>query len=230
MTGKMKPRPVRMGVWYRTGWAVFRAFFAVYFRWRVYGARRVPKAGAVILAANHSSFIDPPLVGAGLSRTVIMLARRSLFRFPGLGRLLRLWHAVPVDPVGGAAMSLKTILGRLADGNAVLIFPEGTRSFDGRLQPGRAGLGLIVAKSSAPVVPVRIWGSHEAYGRRALLPLPRRVRLKYGRPIQFQDLRAEAARSSGRRLKEIYREIADVVMAEIDAMDPSADAEPEFIL
>lgn len=219
--------PVRMGFWYRWGWCFFRAVFAVYFRWRVFNARRVPQEGAVILAANHVSFIDPPLVGAGLSRTVIMLARKSLFRFPGFGRLLRLWHAVPVDPDAGSVSGLKTILKRLQAGNAVLVFPEGSRSFDGRLQRGRAGLGLIVIKSAAAVVPVRIWGAHKAYGRRALIPRPNRVIMKYGRPMLFRELREEAACSSRPRVKEICQEVVDQVMAEIASMEPVSDMDQD---
>jgi 1-acyl-sn-glycerol-3-phosphate acyltransferase len=215
-----------MGFWYRAGWSFFRIFFAAFFRWRVLNAGRVPEAGPVILAANHTSYLDPPLVGAALPRMVVMLARRSLFRFPGFGRLLRLWHAVPVDPESGSAAALKTILSRLAAGNAVLIFPEGARSFDGRVQPARAGLGLVILKSAAPVVPVRIWGSHEAYGRGSPFPRPRRITVKYGRPLVFGELREEAGRCSKPRWKEICREAADRVMAEIAIMESVPDEQP----
>jgi 1-acyl-sn-glycerol-3-phosphate acyltransferase len=215
-----------MGFWYRAGWSFFRIVFATCFRWRVFNSGRVPDEGPVILAANHTSYLDPPLVGSPLHRKVVMLARRSLFRFPGFGRLLRLWHAVPVDPKGGSAAALKTILSRLEAGNAVLIFPEGARSFDGRLQPARAGLGLLVVKSAAPVVPVRIWGSHEAFGRGARFPRPKRITIKYGRPLRFRELGEEAALCSKPRLKQICQEVADRVMAEIAAMEPTPDPEP----
>jgi len=216
----------RMGFWYWAGWSFFRVVFAAFFRWRVLNRGRVPDTGPVILAANHASYFDPPLVGAALPRMVIMLARRSLFRFPGFGRLLRLWQAVPVDPKSGSAAALKTVLSRLAAGNAVLIFPEGARSFDGRLQPARAGLGLVVVKSAAPVVPVRIWGSHEAYGRGRLFPRPRRITVKYGSPLLFRELREESARCSKPRFKEICQEVVDRVMAEIAGIAPRPDEDP----
>src|SRR5881394_3457986 len=95
---------------YRVAWCLFRLVFAAYFRWRVCNPERVPLTGPVILASNHASFIDPPLVGASLPRDINYLARESLFRFPGIGALLRSWNAVPVDRDGGGARGLKKIL------------------------------------------------------------------------------------------------------------------------
>ena len=204
-----------MNLSYRCGWLLFRMLYATYFRWRVYGAENVPKTGAVILAANHASFLDPPLVGAGLKRDINYLARESLFRFPVVGAILRSWNSVPVDRDGGGARGLKTILGRLLGGAGIILFPEGTRSRDGKLQPARSGIGLVVVKSNAPVVPVRVFGTFEAYGRNSKFPLPKRVAVRYGQPMQFEKLRAEAKECSKDRLKEIYQEIADEIMAAI---------------
>jgi 1-acyl-sn-glycerol-3-phosphate acyltransferase len=212
-----------MNLSYRLGWTFFRAAFALYFRWRVFNPERVPRTGGVILAANHASFLDPPLVGAGLRRPINYLARESLFRFPGIGALLRSWSAVPVDRDGGGAAGLKAILERLLAGNGIILFPEGTRTRDGKLQPARSGIGLIVVKSKAPVVPVRTFGTFEAYGRNQKFPRPRRVTLKYGAPMQFEQLRAEARSCSKARLKEIYQQIADDIMAAIGKLEPKAD-------
>ena len=74
-----------MNLSYRIGWSCFRVMYATYFRWRVIGAENVPVTGGVILASNHGSFLDPPLVGSGLKRDINYLARESLFRFPGNG-------------------------------------------------------------------------------------------------------------------------------------------------
>ncbi len=216
----------RMDIWYWLGWRFFRMMFATYFRWRVLNAERVPIAGPIILAANHASYIDPPLVGAGLSRIVTMLAHKSLFRFPGFGHLLRLWHAVPVDINGASPAGLKAIIKTLQAGNAVLIFPEGTRSFNGQLLPPRPGLGLVVIKSAAPLIPVRLWGTYEAYSRSARFPRPKPIVVKYGRPLMFQELRKEAMGCSKTRLREIYQDVANHAMAEIAAMKPFPDADP----
>ena len=208
---------------YFLGWRCFRALFKIYFRWRVYNPERVPETGPVILAANHASFIDPPLVGAGLPRDINYLARESLFRFPGIGALLRSWNSVPVDREGGGAAGVKKILHRLLGGGAIILFPEGTRSRDGKLQPARSGIGLTAIKSDAVVVPVRVFGTYEAYGRHMRFPRPRRVTVKYGEPMRFEALRAEAKTCSKARLKEIYQLVADEIMAAIAKLEPCED-------
>jgi 1-acyl-sn-glycerol-3-phosphate acyltransferase len=208
---------------YFIGWSLFRFAYATYFRWRVFHPERVPMTGPVILASNHLSFLDPPLVGCGLKRPINYLARKTLFRYPGIGALLRSWNSVPVDRDGGSAAGLKEILDRLKRGGAIIMFPEGTRSLDGKLQPARSGIGLAIIKSDAPVVPVRVFGTFEAYGKGVKFPRPHRVAVKYGEPRQFAALRAEAKACSRERLKEIYQEAADEIMAAIAKLEPCAD-------
>ena len=209
---------------YFLGWVFFRALYKFYFGWRVYNAERVPLEGPVILASNHASFIDPPLVGAGLKRGINYLARENLFRFPVLGWILHRWQTVPVDREGGGAKGLKAILDRLLDGGAIILFPEGTRTRDGKLQPARSGIGLTVIKSKAPVVPVRVFGTFEAYNRHMRFPRPfHRVMVKYGRPMFFEKLRNEAKVCSKQRLKEIYRQVSDDIMKAVAALEPCED-------
>lgn len=212
-----------MNLSYRLGWLFFRFIYATYFRWKVFNAERVPKEGPVILASNHASFLDPPLVGSGFNRRCNFLARESLFRFWGIGALLRSWQAVPVDRDGGGAGGLRAILDRLLAGGIIILFPEGTRSRDGNLQPARSGIGLTVIKSTAPVVPVRVFGTFEAYGRTTKFPKPKRVMVKYGHPMLFSALREEAKTCSTPRLKEIYQQVADEIMAAIAKLEPKAD-------
>lgn len=209
-----------MNLSYRLGWLGFRALFAIYFRCRAAGVEHVPRTGPVILASNHLSFLDPPLVGSCLPRGINYLARDTLFRFPGIGALLRSWSAVPVDRDGGGAAGLKAILDRLLAGGAIILFPEGTRSRTGELQPARSGVGLAILKSQAPVIPVRVFGTFEAYGRHRKIPLPKPVSVVYGPPIDFSDLRAEAATCTKPRLKQLYQEAADRVMQAIAAIRP----------
>lgn len=208
-----------MNLSYRIGWTLFRFFFATYFRWRVFNPERVPATGPVILAGNHASYLDPPLVGSGIHRTVNFLARESLFRFPGIGALFRSWQAVPVDREGGTGSGLRVILDRLNSGGVILLFPEGTRSRDGQLQRAHSGIGLVVIKSSAPVVPVRVSGTFQALGRQHLFPRPHRVTVRYGQPLDFQALREEAKTCPKPRLKQIYQQVADEIMQAIAALE-----------
>ncbi len=195
----------------------------MYFRWRVFNAERVPLRGPVILACNHASFLDPPLVGSGLHRDINYLARDTLFRFPLVGALLRSWNSVPVDRDGGGGAGLKAVLGRLLAGGAVILFPEGTRTQDGKLQPARSGIGLTVIKSTAAVVPVRVFGTYEAFGRHVKVPRPHRIAVKNGEPLHFEKQRAEARGCMQARLKEIYQQVADEIMAAIAKLEPYAD-------
>ena len=212
-----------MNIPYFIGWCSYRAAFKFYFRWRVYNPERVPLQGGVILASNHASYVDPPLVGSGIRRSINYLARENLFRFPVMGWVLRQWQVVPVDRDGGGAAGLRAILDRLLAGGAIILFPEGTRTRDGKLQPARSGIGLTVIKSTALVIPVRVFGTYEAYGRHMWLPRPRRVAVKYGQPMPFTELRAEAKACSKPRLKEIYQQVADEIMAAIAKLGPYED-------
>jgi 1-acyl-sn-glycerol-3-phosphate acyltransferase len=212
-----------VNITYFIGWCAYRAVFKVYFRWHVYNPERVPPTGSVIFASNHASYLDPPLVGSGLRRSINYLARENLFRFPVMGWVLRQWQVVPVDRDGGGATGLRAILDRLLAGGAIILFPEGTRTRDGKLQPARSGIGLTVIKSTAPVVPVRVFGTYDAYGRHMIFPRPRPVAVKYGQPMLFKQLRAEAKTCSKPRLKEIYQQVADELMAAIAKLEPYED-------
>ncbi len=214
-----------MNLSYFLGWASFRFLFTTYCQARFYNRERVPRTGPVILAANHASFFDPPLIGSGLPRAINYLARESLFRFPLIGPVLRSWNVVPVDREGGGAAGLKAILDRLLQGGAIILFPEGTRTRDGHFQAARSGIGLTVIKSRAPVVPVRVFGTYEAFGRHHRWPRPYPVRVKFGRPLFFEALRDEARRCPKPRLKEIYQDVADELMRQIAALQPCEEKE-----
>jgi 1-acyl-sn-glycerol-3-phosphate acyltransferase len=207
---------------YRLGWIFFRTLFSTYFRCQFFNAERVPEKGPVILASNHASFIDPPLVGAGFNRMVNYFARHTLFHVPVLGAMLRSWKVVPVDRESGGA-GLKAILDRLTEGGIILLFPEGTRTSDGTLLPAKSGVGLTVIKSTAPVVPVRVFGTFNVYGRKLKFPRPGRLAVKYGQPLDFRALREEATICSKPRLKAIYQQVADDIMEAIARLERTQD-------
>ena len=204
---------------YRLGWIFFRALFATYLPCRYRNHQHVPASGPVILAANHASFFDPPVIGAGLPRMVNYLARDTLFDIPIFASVLRSWKVVPVDRESGGA-GLKAIFDRLLHGGMILLFPEGTRTADGTLGSAKPGVGLIIAKSTAPVVPVRVFGTFRAYGRHLTFPRPGRLSVVYGPPLDFAALRTQARTCPKPRAKEVYQQIAEQLMAAIARLEP----------
>ena len=116
---------------------IVRAVGRVWLRLSAVGTERVPRDGALLLASNHSSLLDPPLIGCVLPRELDYLAKTELFRIPGFGALIRRLNAHPVDRSGSDSAALRLALRLLGDGRAVLVFPEGTRGAEGRLQAPR---------------------------------------------------------------------------------------------
>ena len=212
---------------YRVGWTAYWLWFTVYHRFRVCNAERVPRTGPVLLACNHASFYDPPLVGASLSRDICYLARESLFKTRLGNWALRNVNCIPVDREGGGAAGLKGVLDNLGRGRAVILFPEGTRTRDGQLQPVKAGVGLAVLKAEAPVIPVRVFGTFAAWGRGQRWPKPYRLTVKFGEPLRFEGVRAELEHCSKARSKAIYKEVADQIMVAIQRLEPCVD-KPQF--
>ncbi|MSU41170.1 MAG: 1-acyl-sn-glycerol-3-phosphate acyltransferase [Pedosphaera sp.] len=222
-TGAPSPSAERMTPGYFLACCWFRIFFATYQPRTIYHVERVPKSGPAILAANHVSLIDPPLVGTATRRVLHYLARESAFTNPIAGAILRSWNCVPLDRDGGSARGLKTILEHLRNGQAIMMFPEGTRSPDGKIQSARPGIGLAIVKSGAPVIPIRVFGTFELFGRKHLLPRPGCVAVKFGKALDFADARAQAADCTPARRKEIYQEVSDALMAAIGALQPTSD-------
>jgi 1-acyl-sn-glycerol-3-phosphate acyltransferase len=200
-----------MSYHYCLGWNAARLISVGYFRRRALNPERVPATGPCILAGNHASFIDPFAMGSPVEREVFYLARKSAFKFP-LSLILHTCNAIPMDREGGGLKGMLQIIDILKQGHAITLFPEGTRSPDGSVREAKAGIGLIVIKSGAPVVPIRIFGSFEAWGRHLTVPRPRRITVKYGHPLPFTALKEEAQNCSKDRLKEIYQEISVQIM------------------
>jgi 1-acyl-sn-glycerol-3-phosphate acyltransferase len=175
----------------------------IFFRFRVIHPERLPQTGGLILAANHQSYFDPPLVGICSKRAVHYLARKTLMEWPFFGPLFPDMNVIPVDRDGNDMSALKTVIRKIKDGEGVVLFPEGTRSRDGNLQPGQAGVGLVIAKTLAPVVPVRIFGSYEAFPRGSKGVKLHPIRVVVGEPIHFtkEDV-ANADRDTYRRLSQ----------------------------
>ena len=199
---------------YRICHTICRVFGAVFFRLRVHGREHMPESGGALVVSNHVSFLDPPLIGASYHQPIYYLARKTLFKGPFAWLLPRI-QVIPVERGKADMAGLKRVLAMLKDNQRVLLFPEGTRSPDGTLQEPEAGVGFIIAKCGTPVVPMRIFGAHEAFPRNSKLPRPGRVHVVAGPPVDFTSIPAGL---SGRELYEAY---AAAVMKGIgDLSDP----------
>lgn len=213
----MKRHPQSMNLVYNIGYTLSRWVATLLLSYRTHGAEKIPSEGGVILAANHTSFFDPPLVGIASQRAMWYLARKTLLDWPVLGPIFPSLNVIPVDRDGNDRTALKAIIRLLQDGEGVVLFPEGTRSPDGRLQRGKPGIGMIIAKSLAPVVPVRVFGAYEAYPKGAKSLQPTQVHVCFGDPLYF------AAEECAANSRELYQELSDRVMAAIAAIaDPRA--------
>ena len=200
---------------YRLGYTISKVVAKLGFRLRTYGRENLIEDGPAILASNHASYLDPPLVGVSCRKDVYFLARKSLFEKPVVGPILTQLNTVPVDRDRGDVGAIRAMIKLLKSGNRVLVFPEGTRSKDGNLQPARAGVGLLIAKSLAPVVPVRVFGSYAALPRSGGIRFVP-ITVVIGKPLFFtkQDL--------GTDERAAYQVLSDRVMAAIAALEMPA--------
>lgn len=180
------------------------------FRGEVSGLENLPGQGSFLIAANHASFLDPPLIGSQVQRQIAFFARKTLWK-PGFASWwLDTVGTIPVDRDGGQDVSaIKRVLRALKDDMGLILFPEGTRSPDGHLQAPKAGVGLICCRAHVPVVPVRIFGSYEAYGKGRGLRLGTPVSIVFGSPILPAEYDDPAAG------KERYQVASTRIMARI---------------
>ena len=191
------------------------AYFTTFHDHTASGVNNIPKTGPIIFASNHSSFYDPPVIGIKSPRPIHYLARNTLF-IGFFGECLRAIGTVPIARGTADVTSIKAIFKVLKQGEATAIFPEGTRSLDGSLQAPQAGTGMIAIKAKATVVPTRIFGAFEAFGRDQKLPtLSKRIHIVYGKPLSAEDL------DPGKEHPERYLEASKKIMHAIDKLQPS---------
>jgi 1-acyl-sn-glycerol-3-phosphate acyltransferase len=178
--------------------AVLVPLFRHVHRTTIRGAGHIPASGAVLIVCNHISVWDPPMIGAAVHpRALYYMAKRELFRNRVVGRVIGRLGAFPVDRGGADRGAIRTAREILARGDALLMFPEGTRSPDGRLGAPWPGAGSLALEPGVAVVPVAIWGSQRRFGP---------VRIEFGRPLDLSDLpagaRAVRARAASERMME----------------------------
>ena len=158
--------------------------YSAFFRGEVAGTEHLMIDGPFLIAANHTSHLDPPVVGSQVGRQMRFFARKTLWSNAAASWWLNHTECIPVDRDSGDVGAIKRVLQALKDNRAVVLFPEGTRSPDGSLQKPKAGVGLMACKSGVPVVPCRIFGSYEAFGKGSSMPrLGTPISIIYGPPI-----------------------------------------------
>ena len=199
-----------MNLYYWLGYHLSRILARLFFGFRIIHRERMIQTGRVILAMNHQSFFDPPLAGNTSDRAIYFLAKKSLLKAPVLGWLLPKLNVIPVELERTDRSALKALIRILRSDQGVLVFPEGSRTPDGNLQPALPGLGLVIAKTRAPVVPMRIFGAFEAWPIGGKIRLWRRISIVVGNPIYFSDADFERGRDLYARLS---RRVMDAIAA-----------------
>jgi 1-acyl-sn-glycerol-3-phosphate acyltransferase len=198
-----------MKFWYWLGYTLSKIVGKVFFRYRALHRERMIQSGPVILAMNHQSYLDPPLAGIACDRDIYYLARKTLLEHWFWGWILPKLNVIPVNQESADRSALKALIRILRAGEAALVFPEGARTIDGNLQPAQPGLGFVIAKTLAPVVPMRIFGAHEAWPRGSNRIRLHPITVVVGEPMQFSE--AEIGASG----KDVYQQLSQRVMDEI---------------
>ncbi len=186
-TGKelvLRPAGEKPNRFFRFSRCFVRPFFKWYNRAELEGAENLPATGPCLILSNHASYLDPPLIGGLLDRDVHSLGRDGLFRVPILGAMIRGYDCHPIRREGVDREAIKTCVAVLKAGYPLLLFPEGTRSADGKTTKPRGGFGMIVEQvPEVPCVPVLVRGTERALGRGKIFPRPAKVRMSVGEPF-----------------------------------------------
>jgi len=181
-------RPRFSGLTYAFVWHSCHSIFDLLFQTEVAGLDNVPLQGPFILASNHASFLDPPIIGSYMPRELTYFARKTLFKGP-LGNLIKNLNAIPIDRDGDSDLAaFRNVFNALKQGGALLVFPEGTRSQDGNFGEVRSGVGMIACRAQVPVLPVRVFGSYDVWSRHDRYPrLGHALAIRVGPCLQPQD-------------------------------------------
>jgi len=194
-------------VWYWLARWACRLFCMLFFRFRVYGRKNVPGNGAVILASNHQSYLDPILCGVALKHHLHYVARDSLFKNKFFALLIKSVNAIPVKRGTADIAAMRTVIGKLREGKGVCLFPEATRTSDGKIAAFKPGFGLLCRKSEATVVPVLIDGAFECWPRYKKIFSRGSITICYGKAITPEQLNDMSDRKLAETLTNSLRQM-----------------------
>ena len=198
-------------LWYHIARIICATVVCLPCRVRIYGRKNLPKTGPVLVLSNHQSLLDPIFGQGMIGRIFHFVARDSLFKTRFFGALLRSVYAIPIKRSRGDFAAIKKIIDKLKQGRAVCLYPEGTRTSDGKIADIKPGFGLISRRGGAKVVPAVIDGAFECWPRHKRFPSIGKVAVSYGRPITVEQVRQlgneEFARVLTDRLREMQNKL-----------------------
>lgn len=204
-----------MHLFYYTSRFLIKVLFRLYFGLRVEGEENMPRGGGVLLVSNHASYLDPPLLAVATRRRLNFMARDTLFR-PGFGFIIRALGAFPIKRGKVDRAALKECVDRVGRDEVVLMFPEGTRTRDGRLQDPKPGAAMLVRMTRGKVVPAYVKATYEAWSKGGKLPQRVPLTVVFGPPVEIEDLR----RSKDKKASE---EILTRIMDSIRVLEEKAE-------
>lgn len=206
-----------MTIWYWIGHTLSKIFAKLVCSYRVQNAGGLDTLkGGLLIASNHVSFLDPPLIGSAFRDPIFYFARKTLFDHPVANFIYRRVNAIPVNQDKPELSILKHVIGLLKGGEKVVIFPEGERTLDGKMkEEGQPGIGMIVSKAGVPVLPVRLFGPEKALPRGSGKIRRHPVTLVVGEPIDFRNISEDDTLST----KDKYQAIATRIMSAIAALE-----------
>lgn len=190
---------------------VVRLFFKLFYHHKVYGKEHLPKQGG-IMASNHASFFDPPMLAISCPYKIHFLARQTLFQSRFFSWMLRKYLTHPISSGKGNIQTIRLACELLEEGKKVVIFPEGKRSKNGKLQKGQMGVGMLVLRTQSLVIPVYIHGTYEIWKSQEKLPkLKGRTACVFGSTLHFSP-------KEGEDRKELQQRVADEIMEAIERL------------
>ncbi len=205
----MNAQPVKSSWYYRLSQVIVGLFFRIYFRHRTTGINNLPQKEGAVIATNHVSVLDPPMIGVDLPRPIHSMAKQSLHDIPLFGSLIRAFHSFPVRRGGFNRRAMRKAVDLLRDGNILVMFPEGTRSRDGQLQRFRPGVGKIITEAECGVLPGYLQGTYSAWPPGAWLPRPRKTSFHLGE-LKYYDQYYE------KKNRQSYEEIAEDIKRSVE--------------
>lgn len=209
------PSLLQRGFYWFCWWIAWTVMTSIY-RLRSYHRERVPRTGAVLIAANHQSHLDPPAVSLSCPhRPTHFLARSGLFRGRFFGWLISALNSIPIKEDASDLAAIRAVIQRLEAGAAVLIFPEGSRSPDGELREFKRGVALLMKRAGCPVVPAAVEGAFEAFPRHRSFPrlFGCRIAVMFGQPIPADELLKNGPDAALDRLRQEIESMRRVLKA-----------------